>query len=1458
MYELSHVQLVRRIAHKRILLRWLVALAVICAHACSGDSPAPATPPGPITADPPPVAPVAASLALSPVAADLETPGGSVRLTATVRDADGNVLEDAPLTWSSSAPAVATVDGTGLVTAAGAGTTTLTVSTGDLSAAATVTVSEASDPPPPVAPTPASLTVSPATARIEAPDGTLQLSAEVRDSDGNLLTDVIVAWASNAPEVAIVSADGLLSAVAEGTATVTATAGELSATATVTVDPPLAAEDPDARAVAADRAALVALYESAGGERWIDSTNWLSDRPLDEWHGVYTDRDGRIEYIALFSNGLAGPIPPEIGQLTALIELHLGSNELSGSLPPELGKLTNLTDLSLYYNSLSGELPRELGHLARLERLSLIGNALSGAIPPEFGALANLVELSLLRNGLSGPIPGELGNLARLERLDLAGNRLSGPIPPELGNLARLTALALWGNRLTGPIPPELGNLGRLAELYLNDNGLSGTVPRALTALPLTFFWWSGNPGLCIADTAIFAEWVSSIGSYTRGDYCNRSDRAALDTLYRVAGGSGWALSEGWPDAPPDKRHGVGVDASGRVIEIDLAGNGLEGQLPLEIGDLATLKELRLGDNPELSGRLPYTLARLDELSEFDYAGTGLCVPREDFLRGWLDGVAVHEGTGLDCEPTADRDVLATIHETMGGREWFDSGNWLTEAPLREWYGVDADAQGKVIRLDLSHNGLAGAIPPDIVALDKLEELTLVAFDSRGAPIPPELGELPNLRKLTLAGIRAAGSIPPQLGNLARLEVLDLTGNALSGSIPPELGNLPRLIELHLDNNALAGSIPHLLANAARLEQIHLANNGLTGALPASIAGLAELRILDLSGNKLSDYLPTAFGDFARLEYLNLSYNDLFGAIPAELGRLENLAELYLSNNSLSGPVPPELAGLSRLHSLALTGNAELSGPIPADLAGLGELSYLQAAGTALCAPPDAAFLVWLDGLLTRRIRPCGTEPEAAYLTQAIQSRELPIALVSGEPALLRVFPTAERATSARLPTVRADFYLKGTLAHSVDIAAGPGPIPTEIEEGSLDRSANAAIPAEVVQPGLEMVIEIDPQGTLDDSLGVARRIPESGRLAVEVRPMPVFDVTVVPFVWETNPDMSVVELVTAMEADPMGHEMLRHMRTLLPVAEIAVTAHAPVRTSSNEANELTAETRLIATMEGATGYYMGLLSGEFSGAAGIGDLGRRVAYSITDAATIAHEFGHNLSLQHTPCGNPLGVDPAYPYANASPGGWGYDFSGQRLVAPDEHHDLMSYCGPPWISDFSFDKALRYRLHSEGRLRPPPAGEPPAPVSSLIVWGGVDAGAAPFLEPAFVTDAPPALPQAPGRWRIAGSAADGTVLFDLTFAMPVQVHGDGRSSFAFALPAQPGWAGSLESITLSGPGGSFTLEADARPPMTVLRDGPGAQVTGIFREPATADALRGTTRPGLFSRGIPERAGWSR
>ena len=65
----------------------------------------------------------------------------------------------------------------------------------------------------------------------------------------------------------------------------------------------------------------------------------------------------------------------------------------------------------------------------------------------------------------------------------------------------------------------------------------------------------------------------------------------------------------------------------------------------------------------------------------------------------------------------------------------------------------------------------------------------------------------------------------------------------------------------------------------------------------------------------------------------------------------------------------------------------------------------------------------------------------------------------------------------------------------------------------------------------------------------------------------------------------------------------------------------------------------------------------------------------------------------------------------------------------------MSYCSPLWISDYSFTNALRYRLFDEG---PPAAAAVAATTRSLLLWGGVGADSVPFLEPAFLVDAPAA------------------------------------------------------------------------------------------------------------------------
>ena len=72
-----------------------------------------------------------------------------------------------------------------------------------------------------------------------------------------------------------------------------------------------------------DRDVLIALYDATAGVNWINNTNWLSEAPLGEWHGVTTDANGRVTRLLLRTNQLTGEIPPELGSLSNLTHLSI-------------------------------------------------------------------------------------------------------------------------------------------------------------------------------------------------------------------------------------------------------------------------------------------------------------------------------------------------------------------------------------------------------------------------------------------------------------------------------------------------------------------------------------------------------------------------------------------------------------------------------------------------------------------------------------------------------------------------------------------------------------------------------------------------------------------------------------------------------------------------------------------------------------------------------------------------------------------------------------------------------------------------------------------------------------------------------------------------------------------------------------------------------------------------------
>src|SRR5881396_1574686 len=153
--------------------------------------------------------------------------GRTVQLTATPRDGSGNALTGRVVSWSTDNAAVATVNASGLVTGAAAGAATVTAMSESMIGSAAVTVAPANAAV-------ASVTVSPATASVTAGQ-TAQLTATPQDASGTALTGRVVTWGSSNTAIATVNGSGLVTAVAAGPATITATSEGKSGTAAITV-----------------------------------------------------------------------------------------------------------------------------------------------------------------------------------------------------------------------------------------------------------------------------------------------------------------------------------------------------------------------------------------------------------------------------------------------------------------------------------------------------------------------------------------------------------------------------------------------------------------------------------------------------------------------------------------------------------------------------------------------------------------------------------------------------------------------------------------------------------------------------------------------------------------------------------------------------------------------------------------------------------------------------------------------------------------------------------------------------------------------------------------------------------------------------------------------------------------------------------------------------------------------
>ncbi|KAG0522984.1 hypothetical protein BDA96_07G084400 [Sorghum bicolor] len=306
------------------------------------------------------------------------------------------------------------------------------------------------------------------------------------------------------------------------------------------------------------------------------------------------------------SNLLSGPIPPLPRNISIL---DMSNNSFSGTLPPNL-EAPQLQTLLMYSNRIGGSIPVSLCKLNLLSDLDLSNNLLDGQIPRCFDSESSqCIEFLLLsNNSLSGEFPAFLQNCTGLHFLDLAWNNLFGKLPEWIGELTNLQFLRLGHNTFSGNIPAEITNLGYLQYLDLSSNNLSGVIPMHLSSL-----------------TAMTLKGSKPLSGMAMGPLPDGDPQFSGDTM-PITGQFGEIM----PIIMKGQLLRYGRTLA-YFIGLDLSGNSLTGEIPLDIISLDALINLNLSSN-RLTGKIPNKIGALQSLESLDLSENHLSGRQLDTL----------------------------------------------------------------------------------------------------------------------------------------------------------------------------------------------------------------------------------------------------------------------------------------------------------------------------------------------------------------------------------------------------------------------------------------------------------------------------------------------------------------------------------------------------------------------------------------------------------------------------------------------------------------------------------------------------------------------------------------------------------------------------------------------------------------------------------------------------------
>jgi len=456
------------------------------------------------------------------------------------------------------------------------------------------------------------------------------------------------------------------------------------------------------------------------------------------------------------------------------------------------------------------------------------------------------------------------------------------------------------------------------------------------------------------------------------------------------------------------------------------------------------------------------------------------------------------------------------------------------------------------------------------------------------------------------------------------------------------------------------------------------------------------------------------------------------------------------------------------------------------------------------------AHAAGLTGGVRVRINPAVLGVDVTLvLNQAIQDRGGTIPLIAGRDVIFRAFMTATEPNFYQSVDMQARFRLGNTVVHTTPVLSiATDVMPMEVTDDlSLSYIDRAAVPGRVIQKGLLLEVQLDPEGKLDPRLALA---PQITTVAMPVIEVPVHRQLLVPTVGD-NLRESIVDLAPEVATDSLAL-----LRWMYPLKDVEIEIHRPYRTAAalNGATsgepwiQWVKEIAALRLAEGRTDWhYLGIADIPLRTIGGVAEVIGYAAAAIPKRFVMLHEIGHNLSLLHSPCGGAPHQDPGYPYPDGTIGQWGFNIL-EEGVYSKRTPDVMGYCHSylSWISDYGFKKVLNYRSRI---VEPVSLSREPV----VLVWGAVDEGGI-ELEPAFALNTVPVVPDGEGDYTLAIIGPHGDVGYTARFT-PRAVSDIGGETFHFAIP----YTGEIERIEVIGPAGHDVIGRGTERPLRMVWQG---------------------------------------